>query len=49
MTKQNLDAWVAEQVARFKPGDLDAGIEVIRRAKRLRADDALTDAAIAAD
>ncbi|AOQ28902.1 hypothetical protein SEA_WATERFOUL_40 [Mycobacterium phage Waterfoul] len=34
MTGQRLDAWVAQQVARFKPGDLDAGIEVMKRAAR---------------
>ncbi|AXQ53061.1 hypothetical protein SEA_RANDO14_41 [Mycobacterium phage Rando14] len=36
MTGQQLDAWVAQQVARFKPGDLDAGIEVMKRAARRR-------------
>lgn len=31
MTEEQLAKWVAEQVSHFKPGDLDAGIEIIRR------------------
>lgn len=38
MEGQTLEAWVAEQVAYFKPGDLDAGIEVMRKAARRRAE-----------
>jgi hypothetical protein len=30
MTDQQLGEWVAEQVARFQPGDLDAGLEIVR-------------------
>jgi hypothetical protein len=30
-TEQQLAEWVAEQVARFQPGALDAGIAILRR------------------
>jgi hypothetical protein len=30
MTEQQLAEWVAEQVARFQPGDLDAGLAIVR-------------------
>ncbi len=28
--EKQLQAWVAEQVAHFQPGDIDAGIEILR-------------------
>ncbi|QFG08935.1 hypothetical protein PBI_MALAGASYROSE_42 [Mycobacterium phage MalagasyRose] len=34
MTDQQRAEWIARQTARFQPGDLDAGLEVVRR--RLR-------------
>ena len=32
--RQRFQAWVAEQVSRFRPGDIDAGIDVIRTYRR---------------
>lgn len=34
MANEQRNEWVARQVARFQPGDLDAGLEIIRRALR---------------
>lgn len=31
VSDEYLQAWVAEQVARFEPSDLDRGIEILRR------------------
>lgn len=33
-----MEAWIAEQMTHFKPGDLDAGVRVWRQIRRRKAE-----------